>query len=215
VEAGGSVQQTSDGGYVFAGYTSSFGAGSEDVYLIKTDASGDPVWTRTLGGTGEDAGVSIQETSNGRYIIAGYTDSFGAGGYDVYLIRVREYNWTAKESKLGPGPPKRNPDKGKPMLARGDGMSARLSLHRGSPNPFTEATLIRFDLPLQGEARLSIHDVQGRLVRELVSDVRPPGAYSVAWDGRDFSGAEVPGGIYFVHLESGGKVATGKVVVAR
>jgi hypothetical protein len=173
------------------------------------------VWTRTYGGTGEDAGVLVQQTSNGRYIIIGYTDSFGAGGYDVYLLRVREHNWNAKDEKMGPGPPKLSPRSRKPMLTCGDGMSARLTVDRSCPNPFSEATLIRFDLPEQGEINLSIHDVQGRLVRELVCEVRSAGSHSVAWNGRDFTGAEVVGGIYFVHLQSGGKVSTGKVVVSR
>ena len=83
-----SVQQTTDGGYVIIGYTNSFGAGFEDVYIIKTDTSGNTVWSKTYGGIYDDEGYSIQQTTDGGFILVGFTQSFGFGDYDTYLIRT-------------------------------------------------------------------------------------------------------------------------------
>ena len=96
-EIGYWTQQTSDEGYIVVGYTTSFGSGNEDVYLVKTDASGNIEWTKTYGGTNTDSGFSVQQTDDDGYIIAGFTDSFGEGSYDAYIIKtnaVGDEVWT-------------------------------------------------------------------------------------------------------------------------
>jgi hypothetical protein len=80
--------QTRDGGYAIIGYTSSFGAGGEDIYLIRTDDQGRELWTRTYGGPDNDNGWAILETSDGNFVILGFTNSYGNGGMDTYLIKT-------------------------------------------------------------------------------------------------------------------------------
>lgn len=91
LDAANSVQQTSDGGYVLAGYTYSFGAGGSDFLLVKTDAAGNEQWNKTYGGTGEDYGFSVVQTLDGGYALAGSTSSFGAGVYDFWLVKTDQF----------------------------------------------------------------------------------------------------------------------------
>ena len=79
------IQQTADGGYIIAGGSVYFYDGMRDV-LIKTDSEGNLLWQKTFSGSSGGYGYSVQQTSDGGYIIAGWT--FGAGGIDVYLIKV-------------------------------------------------------------------------------------------------------------------------------
>jgi hypothetical protein len=83
-----SVQQTTDGGYIIAGYTGSFGNGSNDIYLVRMNTAGDTLWTKAIGGGLSDWGSSVIQTSDSGFVIVGSTLSFGAGETDVYLVKT-------------------------------------------------------------------------------------------------------------------------------
>ena len=97
---GRSVQQTTDGGYILTGYTTSFGNGGSDAYLVKTNSDGEEEWTKTFGGSSSDYGRSVQQTTDGGYVVAGYTTSFGNGRLDFYLIKTDSDGNIAPESEL-------------------------------------------------------------------------------------------------------------------
>ena len=83
-----SIQQTSDGGYIVAGDTASFGAVNNNFWILKVDSSGDIEWQRAYGGNSGDYAYSIQQTSDGGYIVAGYTLSFGVESSDFWILKL-------------------------------------------------------------------------------------------------------------------------------
>lgn len=112
-----SVQQTLDGGYVVAGYTTSsangdvsgINHGSFDYWIIKMDASGNKIWDKLLGGTGSDQATSVKQTSDGGYIIAGYSQSSASGdvtgtnhnGWDYWIVKLNASGSKTWDKLLG------------------------------------------------------------------------------------------------------------------
>jgi len=79
---------TPDGGFVLAGSTSSYGAGSSDCYIVRIDSAGDTLWTRTAGGLYADIGMCLAEATDGTIVVAGETDSFGEGTGSFYIVAL-------------------------------------------------------------------------------------------------------------------------------
>jgi hypothetical protein len=83
-----SVVQATDGGYILAGGATSSGPNGADYWMLKTDTDGDSLWSRSFGGSGFDECYSILQTNDGGYVLAGHTDSFGAGLDDFWLVKT-------------------------------------------------------------------------------------------------------------------------------
>ena len=82
------IIQTRDGNYVIVGFTNSWGNGGDDIYLLKVDMAGNILWSTTIGGSANDRGYDVIETRDGGLAIMGTTRSFGAGGWDMYVVKT-------------------------------------------------------------------------------------------------------------------------------
>ena len=107
------VQQTSDGGYILAGVSSSNDGdvtgnhGGVDYWIVKVDAAGAITWQKSFGGTASDFALSVKQTSDGGYVVAGYENSTDAdvtgnhGGYDYWLIKLDNLGTLLWQKTLG------------------------------------------------------------------------------------------------------------------
>lgn len=109
--------QTADGGYILAGYTTSFGVGGKDFYVVKTDPGGEVQWERTFGGPGLDIAQDVVAARDGSYLVVGYTESFGAGENDIYAVRLDAQGELVWENTYGTT----GPEMGKAAVETEDG----------------------------------------------------------------------------------------------
>ena len=96
-----SIQQTTDGGYIVAGETYSFGAGFSDIWVLKLGSSGAMEWQKAYGGSDDDIVGAIQQTADGGYIVAGETYSFGAGNNDMLIFKINNDGTVAWQRTYG------------------------------------------------------------------------------------------------------------------
>jgi len=184
-----SVEQTADGGYILCGISEVYGVSLADVYLLKLDANGDSLWTRTYGGVYTDVGLAVRQTTDQGYVVAGYTQSFGYPDLDLYVIKTE-------------------PDVAAVDLPRP--LPTTIVLHQNYPNPFNASTRIAFDLPRAGLMTLKVYDLLGREVATLVDGVRAAGQHTALFDG-----SRLASGIYFYRLEAGAMHEVRKMVLLK
>lgn len=85
---GGSLHDAPDGGQIWVGTKTQQARGPQDIWVIKTNAIGQEIWSKTYGGSSWDRGADIQPTRDGGYILLGSTSSYGVGNYDAFLLKL-------------------------------------------------------------------------------------------------------------------------------
>ena len=178
-EYGYSVRQTTDSGYILSGYSQSYGSGGNDVWLIKTDEFGDTLWTKTYGGIEDEIGLAVLQTNDEGYILAGYTESYGAGNIDAWLIRI------------APDEPASVPGEiiYVPKIHR---------LYQNYPNPFNPFTRIKYCVNEPGHVLLKIYNIKGQEIQTLIDTYNEKGIYHI-----DFDAQNISSGLYFYRIQIG------------
>jgi len=230
-----SVRHTSDNGFILAGATQSFGVQNSyyNLWVVKTDFSGDTLWTRTFGGAGNETANSVVVTNDGDYVVAGWsssgtwliklnplgdtlwTKSLGWGiAYHIeqtndggYIVLVYNYdNLTLADIwlvKLATDPNDVEP------LEEGK-IPDNYLLKQNYPNPFNPITTIEFGIPKSEYVKLSIYNLLGEAIEVLVDKYLTAGNYKIEWDAK-----EQRSGIYFYQIQAGEFIWTNKMILMK
>ncbi|MEW5922830.1 MAG: T9SS type A sorting domain-containing protein [Candidatus Zixiibacteriota bacterium] len=185
-----------DGTIMLTGSTDSFGAGKGDIYMVKTNPVGNPILTRTYGGSKTDYGRMIFQEASTNYILVGESYSYSVGGSDVYVIKLD-----------GAATPIYEDD---PDLLPSD-----YELAQNYPNPFNLSTNIEYVLPRHSSVSLTIFNILGQVVHEWNFEFQQAGAHVIRWEGDDNNGRETASGIYFYRLSAGEFSETKKMALIK
>ena len=134
-------------------------------------------------------GYHAIQTTDGGYIAAGYTSSYGAGGHDVWLIKIGSE--TSLREFYGSTP-------------------KDFSLRANYPNPFNATTTIKYQLPYPADVTIDIYNILGRKVETLISDIQPAGYHQAIWNAKDKTS-----GVYFYKIQAGDYIGTKKMVLLK
>jgi hypothetical protein len=281
-----SAKPTSDGGFIVAGWSESFGNGMADFYIIKTAQNGDSLWARTYGGQWNEEARDIVETSDGGFLFCGkrsidyndpdyylmkvdsqgdsvwahyYRDWFPGfhglihslsptlnGGYGLIGYNVRSDIIVLKTNNDGDSlwaisfiddPVIRF--KSRSIIQSQDGsyflcgyyqdiwvvklapdvtgiedeiaiLPDRITLHQNYPNPFNARTAISFSIPESRYVNLSVYDLLGRRVENLLNGLINAGTHQVVFNADDYAS-----GLYFYRLETGSYSDTRMMVLLK
>jgi len=196
-----SLQETIDGGYIVFGHTTSYGVGqpADNIWLLKFDTAGDTLWTKVIGGVGDDRALFGQQTSDGGYIVTGYTVPSGTFFWDLWLIRLAPEVFSRQLA----------------MTESPGFFPSSFYLHQNYPNPFNPVTTVKYDLPEQSQVDITVYDILGRHIKTLVNGYQEPGIKTLMWDATDNEGRPVISGVYLYRIRAGDFEQTRRMMLVK
>jgi hypothetical protein len=180
---------------VISAFSRPYPTSNYDIWLVLANPDGDTLKTLTYGGPNWDAARGILPASDGEFFIAGETYSYGAGPSDIWLLKIQEEISDVEEFSYQ-----------KPAV---------FTLEQNYPNPFNPSTTIKFTLKQRSRVELSVYNVLGQQVRNLVRETKPAGNYQKRWDGLDNRGQKVSSGMYFYKLNTNDYSKTLKMILMK
>ncbi len=160
-----------------------------NAFIAKYNIDGDTLWTK-MWGTGDNNSqynYAIQQLDDGGYITAGSTTT-SSGGPNIYLTRLSPGTTGIHNSDY-------------------DVSGNQIEFIENKPNPFSSKTTITYKLKSNRQINISVYNIYGQKIEELVSVIQPPGLYEVEFDCKDRQG-----GVYFCVLSSGDEIVTRKLI---
>lgn len=187
-----SICQTGNGGYAAAGNRLDEDNGM-NVFIFMVDKKGKEKWEKSYGSTPQwEYASSIQQTTDKGFVVAGQTESSGAGFYDVWILKV-DGKGELKSAEISD-----------PVTLQHESPL----LIQNYPNPFIQSTTLTFSLPEPEFVTLRILDISGRTVETISCGYFPSGESSIIWERRN-----LPGGIYLFRLEAGKLSGSGQFIL--
>jgi len=189
------AKETPDGGFIAVGYSITFFSQQNqyrDLFIVKTNSSGDLVWSKLIGSNKNEGASSVRITTDGGFVISGFTDSYSKSN-NIYLLK---FNAAGEITSV-------YEDDEEKLLQS-------FILNQNYPNPFNGQTTITFVINKPNDISLILYDLLGREIKILKLGWYNPGEYSATIDSEYLSS-----GIYFYSLRAGSNIQTRKMTLIR
>jgi len=208
-----SIYQTIDGGYLLGGSSQSGISGDKiesnrgdyDYWIVKLDQWGNIYWLKTIGGNALDELWSVKPTTDGGYILGGYSQSdvsgdktnASYGGNDIWIVKLNadtplDVEQSANISKI-----------------------ENFIVLPAYPNPFNPSTTISYGLDTDSKVTIQIYDITGKLINTLQDEIQTQGWHSVIWNGTNQFGEQSPAGLYLSRITFNNEVKTNKLMLLK